>query len=138
MRKYILIMLITALSGFQALSSMDLDYQVGGGYSGYFPESQSYHPVFGAGFGFFGGVGYKILPILSGGVEYEYSHAWAFDEDLNGFTVTINQHIPKAYLKLKALNILTLTVLGGVDIQNIKVDGDSVAQRALFFNRPQG
>ncbi len=129
MKKTVWLTSILFLTGIFSLTAGNLDFQLGGGYSGYFTGAQTPHPDFAAGFSFYGGGGYRFFPTLSAGLEYEYARAWAFDEELDGYSVVLSHHIPKAYIKMNALNILTVTGLAGVDIQNILVDTNSVDTR---------
>ena len=112
-----------------AASADALDYHLGGGYNGYFPGSDSVHPKFSIGLSLFGGAGYRVLPFLSAGGEYSFARNWAFDEDLSGLSVYMNSHIPQAYVKISALNLLTFTLLGGMEFQDIIVEQESAERR---------
>lgn len=129
MKKAALLLIVLMILPLSALISGDIDFQFGGGYNGYFTGSSSNDPNFPAGFSLFGGAGYKILPTLSGGVEYEFAKSWSNDDDLNGLSVSLNEHVPKLYVKMNALNLLTVTALGGMDFQKLLIDNSGEDNR---------
>ena len=132
MKQITLLMAIWILSGFSILNAGDLDFQLGGGYNGYFTSGEEHHPDFPAGFALFGGIGYAFQPGMSAGAEYEFARDWSFDEDPAGYNVAINQHIPKVYFKFDALNLLTVTALAGIDMENIIIEKESLTRRSGF------
>ncbi len=132
MKRLILIPALMILTGLTLLPAGSPDFHLGGGYNGYFTSGEEHHPDFPAGFALYGGIGYAFLPGMSLGAEYEFARDWSFDEDLAGYNVAINQHIPKAYFKLQALNLLTVTALAGIDMENIIIEKESLTRRRGF------
>ncbi len=127
-RTFILAILFTVSASI--IHAEALDYHLGGGYNGYFPGNDSVHPEFSIGLSLFGGIGYGVLPLLSLGGEYCFAHNWAFDEDLSGLSVSMNSHIPLAYAKISALKLITFTILGGIEFQDIIVEEESAETRS--------
>ncbi len=109
-----------------------IDFQLGGGYNGVFLGDDGDPDSFPLGFSFFGGVGYKFFPTLSIGAEYEYGHAWSFDDGPGGDVLSLSEHLPKAYLKVNLLNMITLSALAGADIQTYRADGDKISTDTAF------
>jgi len=126
----LLILLITSVSAF-GLPFIDL--QLGGGYNGYFiTNTDSDFNGYPVGFALFGGAGYKFFPTLSLGAEYEISKSWATDDLGTGQTLTLTEHLPKAYLKFNALNLLAVSALAGLDIQTPMADGNKGERTSAF------
>ncbi|MDC7233231.1 MAG: hypothetical protein PQJ58_08355 [Spirochaetales bacterium] len=111
----------------------DIDFQLGGGYNGFFMGGdESDLDSFPLGFAVYGGVGYKFFPTLSVGAEYEYAMSWAFNALGTDQTLTLLEHVPKAYVKFNALNILAISALAGADFQTIRSDGASSDTETAF------
>jgi len=126
----VIILLMTSASAF-ALPLIDL--QLGGGYNGFFiTDSKSDFDGYPVGFAVFGGAGYKFMPGFSIGAEYEFAQNWALDDLGTGQTLTLTEHLPKAYLKFNALNVLAVSALAGVDIQTPKADGNKGERTTAF------
>ncbi|MBF9014073.1 MULTISPECIES: hypothetical protein [unclassified Oceanispirochaeta] len=133
MKKTLILTALIMVVASGGLFAKGLDFQFGGGYNGFFISDEASdfngYPV---GFAAFGGVGYKFLPTLSVGAEYEFSMDWAFNVLGSDQTMTMIEHLPKAYIKFNALNILAITGLAGVDIQTPMVDNVSGTTETAF------
>jgi len=133
MKKKIALLTILLMLGGTSLFAGGIDFQVGAGYNGYFiSSSDSDFNGYPLGFTLYGGAGFKILPMLSIGAEYEFGKSWDTSDFISGQTLTITEHLPKAYIKLNALNILTVSALAGVDIWQQKVDGNKADNDTAF------
>lgn len=133
MKKIVLLTALIALTASGSLFAKGLDFHLGAGYNGFFiSDKASDFDGYPVGVAAFGGLGYEFLPTLSIGAEYEFSMDWAFDVYGTGQTLTLVEHLPKAYLKFKAFNLLAITGLAGVDIQTPKMDGTSGVTETAF------
>ena len=132
MKKRILLIGLVLICAAGTAWAGNIDFQLGGGYNGVFLGDDADPDSFPLGFSFFGGVGYKFFPTLSVGAEYEYAHSWSFDDDALGQTLSLSEHLPKAYLKVNLLNMITLSALAGMDIQTYKADGDKITTDTAF------
>lgn len=133
MKKTLILTALILVVASGGLFAGNLDLQLGGGYNGFFISSDDSdfngYPV---GVAIYGGVGYKFFPTLSVGAEYEYSMDWAFNVLGTDQTLTLIEHLPKAYVKFNALNLLAITGLAGVDIQTPRFDGTSGTTETAF------
>ncbi len=131
-KKIILLALVMVMIGAGSAFAGGIDFQVGAGYNGIFPSEGDSFP---AGFTAFGGVGFGILPTLSIGGEYEFGMTWNPNASIMGVdtSMSVVEHLPKAYVKFNALNILTVTGLAGVDIQSFRLDGNKVGDTTTAF-----
>lgn len=134
MKKTLILTALIMVVASGSVFAKKIDFQLGGGYNGFFIGSnESDYNGYPLGFAVFGGVGYKFLPTLSVGAEYEFSMDWATQDILaNGSTLYLVEHLPKAYVKFNALNILTITGLAGVDIQTLQYDGNPGPTETAF------
>jgi hypothetical protein len=132
MKKKILLISLVFICAAGSAWAGSIDFQLGGGYNGVFLGDDGDPDSFPLGFSFFGGVGYKFFPTLSIGAEYEYGHAWSFDNGPLGDTLSLSEHLPKAYLKVNLLNMMTLSALAGADIQTYRADGDKITDETAF------
>ncbi len=123
-KKIVMIALVMVMIGAGSAFAGDLDFQLGAGYNGIFPSEGDSLPI---GFTAYGGVGYKFFPTLSIGGEYEFGMAWG---DNN---MSIMEHLPKAYLKFNALNVLTVSGLAGVAFQDFRYDGTKIGDTETSF-----
>lgn len=126
MKKILILILLTASLG-AGLFAGGIDYQVGGGYSGYFfgPARENPDPVaYPLGFSVLGGVGYPLTWNLSMGAEYEFNQAWSLDwaDVRNGNQVVLQEHTPRLYLRFYALDEVNLTAFTGMGIQLPRVN----------------
>lgn len=134
MKKTLILATLIMLVASGSLFAKGMDFQFGGGYNGFFIGSDdSDYNGYPLGFAVFGGVGYKFLPTLSIGAEYEFSMDWATQNIIaSDSSLYLVEHLPKAYIKFNALNILAITGLAGVDIQTVHYDGTPGPSETAF------
>lgn len=132
MKKTLILTALIMVVASGSIFAKGIDFQFGGGYNGYFMGDNDVDLNYPLGFTAYGGVGYKFLPTLSVGAEYEFGMSWATN-DLNlGKTFGLIEHMPKGYIKFNALNILTITGLAGVDFLSHTVDGEAGIKETAF------
>ena len=132
MKKNAFILSVLIILGVSSLYAGNIDFQLGGGYSGYFTGEGSLDPDFSTGFALFGGIGYRFAPLVSAGVEYEFAKSWSHEDGLGGLEVSLNENIPRLFVKTNALNLLSLTALAGMDYQDLIVEGESVDKKGFY------
>ncbi len=129
--------LLAALILFMASSSVfagKIGFHLGAGYNVLVPgDSNAVPKNYPLGFALYGGVGYRFLPALSAGVEYEFAKTWSLEDSSSlDKNISVMENVPKLYVKFNALDMLTLTGLAGVDFQRYSCDGVKLNTKTAF------
>jgi hypothetical protein len=132
MKKTVILTILILVVASGGVFAGGLDFQIGAGYNGYFMGENDVELNYPLGFTAYGGVGYKFLPTLSIGAEYEFGMSWATNDLDLGKSFGLIEHMPKAYIKFNALNILAITGLAGVDVLTHTVDGEAGIKETAF------
>ncbi len=144
MKKKLLLTILILVMASGSVFAGKIGFHLGAGYnvlvSGDSSASPQKYPL---GFALYGGVGYRFIPTLSAGLEYEFAKTWALEETsgLND-NVCVMENIPKLYIKFNAMNMLTVTGMAGMDFQRFSQNGSKLdtdkaftmgARVSLFF-----
>ncbi len=134
MKKKMVLTILILLMASGSVFAGKIGFHLGAGYNLLVPGNPDASPKnYPLGFALYGGVGYRFIPTLSGGLEYEFAKTWALEE-VSGLNdnVSIMENIPKLYVKFNAINILTITGLAGMDFQKTSLDGKKLGTDKAF------